>query len=138
MHSRPLFMTHRNQWLGAPVYPVLLAGLFTILEVETKAFLVAAAILNSLSAVTAGVIYKIGARQFGDRVGLWAAWGWALYPYVVLLVGLLWEATLSALILCCAIYRTLKTGSSESRGDWMLGAAAGGSKRSPVGNGDRG
>ena len=85
-------------WI-APVYPVLLAGPFTIFEVETKALLVAAAILNSLcAAMTAGVIYKIGARQFGDRVGLWAALAWALCRYVV--VGLLWEATLSALILC--------------------------------------
>jgi len=84
-------------WI-APVYPVLLAGP-TIFEVETKALLVAAAILNSLcAALTAGVIYKIGARQFGDGVGLWAALGWALCRYV--LVGLLWEATLSALILC--------------------------------------
>ena len=84
-------------WI-APVYPVLLAGPFTIFEVETKALLVAAAILNSLcAAMTARVIYKIGARQFGDRVGLWAALAWALCRYVV--VGLLWEAPLSALIL---------------------------------------
>jgi hypothetical protein len=47
-------------WI-APVYPVLPAGLLTILEVETKAFLVPAAILNSLfAALTAGVSYKIG------------------------------------------------------------------------------
>ena len=57
-------------WI-APLCPLLLAGLFTSLEVETKAFLVPAAILNSrFAALTAGVIYKIGARQFGDRARL--------------------------------------------------------------------
>lgn len=36
-------------WI-APLYPVLLAGVFTILEMETKALLVPAAILNFLFA----------------------------------------------------------------------------------------
>ena len=111
-------------WI-APVYPLLLAGIFDIVGVETKASFVAAAILNSLfAALTAVMIYKIGARQFEESAGMLAAWGWALCPYLLLLVGLMWEAVLSALILSCAIYLTLKTVSSQKPRDAILCGAA--------------
>jgi len=107
-------------WI-APVYPMLLAGIFTILGVETKASLVTAAALNSLfAALTAVVIHKIGSRQFGERIGAIAAWVWAVCPYLMLLVFLMWEAALSALLLSCAIYLTLRAELSSRKRDWIV------------------
>src|SRR5580704_1063527 len=61
-----------------PVYSYLLAGIFKIFGIETKASVIAALSLNSLfSALTCVPVFLIAKRAFGDRVAKWAGWGWA-------------------------------------------------------------
>jgi len=60
-----------------PVYSYLLAGIFKVFGVETKASVLAALSLNSLiSALTCVPVYLIARRGFGERVAKWAGWGW--------------------------------------------------------------
>ncbi len=67
-----------------PVYSYLLAGIFKVFGIETKASVIAALSLNSVfSALTCVPVFLIAKRAFGDRVAKWAGWGWALSPYGV-------------------------------------------------------
>src|SRR5271165_429254 len=67
-----------------PVYSYLLAGIFKIFGIETKAAVLAALSLNSLfSALTCVPVYLLAKQAFGPRVAKWAGWGWALSPYGV-------------------------------------------------------
>lgn len=65
-----------------PVYSYLLAGIFKVFGVESKASVLVALSLNSLfSALTCIPVFLIARRAFGERVAKWAGWGWAFSPY---------------------------------------------------------
>src|ERR1700722_17017311 len=65
-----------------PVYSYLLAGLFKIFGIETRASVLGALSLNSFFSAFTGVPVFLLARQaFGQRVAKWAGWGWAFSPY---------------------------------------------------------
>ena len=65
-----------------PVYSYLLAGIFKIFGIETKASILAALSLNSMfSALTCIPVYLLSRQAFGARVAKWAGWGWAFSPY---------------------------------------------------------
>ena len=67
-----------------PVYSYLLAGIFKIFGIETKASVLAALSLNSFfSALTCVPVYLLARQAFGERVAKWAGWGWAFSPYGV-------------------------------------------------------
>ena len=67
-----------------PVYSYLLAGIFKIFGIETRASVLAALSLNSLfSALTCIPVFLFARRAFGERVAKWAGWGWAFSPYGV-------------------------------------------------------
>src|SRR5271168_2274466 len=67
-----------------PVYPYLLACIFKVFGIETRASVLAALSLNSLfSALTCVPVFLFARRAFGDRVAKWAGWGWAFSPYGV-------------------------------------------------------
>src|SRR5579872_3033067 len=67
-----------------PVYSYLLAGIFKIFGIETRASVLAALSLNSLfSALTCVPVVLIARKVFGERVAKWAGWGWAFSPYGV-------------------------------------------------------
>src|SRR5579862_8286711 len=58
-----------------PVYSYLLAGIFKIFGIETKASVLAALSLNSLSsALTCIPVFLIARKAFGERVAKWAGW----------------------------------------------------------------
>src|SRR5690349_19019080 len=59
-----------------PVYSYLLAGIFKIFGIETKASILAALSLNSVfSALTCIPVYLLARDAFGERVAKWAGWG---------------------------------------------------------------
>jgi len=67
-----------------PVYSYLLAGIFKVFGIETRASVLAALSLNSLfSALTCIPVFLLARQAFGDRVAKWAGWGWAFSPYGV-------------------------------------------------------
>ncbi|HEV2117326.1 MAG TPA: glycosyltransferase family 39 protein [Terriglobales bacterium] len=106
----------------APLYPFLLAGVFKFFGVYTHASAWVIMALNSLfSGLTCLVIYRIGERLFGPQPARWAAWTWALFPYAIYWpVRVVWETSLSALLLSLAILLPLRLAENSRRRDWLL------------------
>jgi len=73
-------------------------------------------VLNSIfSALTCFVILGICRRTVGVQAGLWAAWTWALFPYFIQWpVRWIWDTSLSALLMACIVYLTLRLAHSHS------------------------
>ena len=99
--ANPLFeKTGPTAWM-APVYPYLLAGIFKLFGIYSKASAVAALSLNSLlSALTCLPIFCLARKSFSELTAIRAAWAWALFPYALYLsADSVWETCLSALLL---------------------------------------
>jgi hypothetical protein len=117
-------------WLP-PLYPLLLAGVFKVFGVYTRASGFVILALNSLfSAAVVPAVYEIGARCFDAKgiarrasvkatpVGLWAAWVWAVYPAALqYAVHWIWEMSLTVAFL---------------RGCWWWRCGCEGRENSPV------
>jgi hypothetical protein len=111
--------TGPTAWLG-PVYPALVAVSFLFFGVLTPASALAVMIFNAIcSALTGWVVYRIARFVVNERAGLIAGWLWALSPYVMLMPFILWDTSLSALVLGYAFLRTLDLNNGRAR-DWML------------------
>ena len=99
--SNPLFgKTGPTAWL-TPVFPYLLAGIFKIFGVYSKASAIAALALDCLlSALTCVPVYFIARKNFGDSTALWAGWIWAFFPYAIFFsADFIWATTLTTLLL---------------------------------------
>jgi hypothetical protein len=92
-----------------PVYPAILAGLFWIFGVYTKASAVAILSLDSLfSALTCVPVYFIARKSFGARVAWWAGWLWAFFPYAIYFSAeFIWATTLTTLMLSSLFWAAL-------------------------------
>lgn len=106
----------------APLYPFLLAEVFKLFGVYTLASAWVILALNSIfSALTCLVVYRIGDRLFGSQPARWAAWTWALFPYAIYWpVRIIWETSLSALLLSLAVLLPLRLEQNSRRRDWLL------------------
>ncbi len=99
--SSPLFAeTGPTAWMS-PVYPYIVAGVFKVFGIYTKASAVVLLSLNALtSALTCIPIFFIARRTFGERAAKWAGWGWVFFPYAVYFpVERIWETWLATLLL---------------------------------------
>ena len=107
--------------LVPPLYPGILAAIFKIFGVYTRAAAIAILSLDSLfSALICAVIYRIGERVFDRRTARWTAWAWALFPYAIYWpVRMVWETSLSALLMSLAILQTLRCDIDESPRQWL-------------------
>jgi 4-amino-4-deoxy-L-arabinose transferase-like glycosyltransferase len=105
----PLFgWTGPSAWM-APGYPVLLAGVFKLFGIYSKA---SAYVILSLNCFFAGLtcfpLRSIARTAFGDRTGVAAAWAWALFPYSFdFAAGVVWSTAFSALLLTSAVAATI-------------------------------
>jgi 4-amino-4-deoxy-L-arabinose transferase-like glycosyltransferase len=104
-----------------PVYPFLIAGVFKLAGVYSKASaLIMLTLQDLISALTCVPIFLIGMRTMGPRVALWAGWTWAVFPYSVYIanhdVG---DPALSALLLSLLFLFALKLEKSERWRDWL-------------------
>jgi hypothetical protein len=93
-------------WM-APGYTLVLAAIFSLFGVYSKASVVAAMVLNALlSSATAMLIFRFGEEQFGSRCGYVAALLWSgSYP-VILASFLPGEAALAGLCFLVALRAT--------------------------------
>jgi hypothetical protein len=100
--------TGPSAWM-APVYPVLLAGIFRIFGVRTFESFVAAVGLNILfSALVCVPLFFAGKRIAGTVVAAGAAWLWAIFPNAILnTFQSMWEASLAALLVALILWMTL-------------------------------
>ena len=104
-----------------PVFSYLLAGIFKVLGIETKASIIAVLALNSFfSALTCVPVYLIAKRAFSDRVAKWAGWGWAFSPYgVYYSADWAWSTPLVTLELACLFYFAWRIEGSSRKRDWL-------------------
>ncbi len=114
-----------------PLYPLLIAAGFKLFGVYTLKAAFALLALNSVfSALTALLVYEVGARCFGPRNALWSGWIWALYPAAgQYATRWLWEMTLTTLLFTAVIVLALRMrrigepdaiGDAQSLSRWLL------------------
>ena len=110
-------------WI-APVYPYLLATIFSLTGLRSN--LAAATIMTMqslISALTCIPLYGIAKKAFDERTARWSAWGWALFPYAVLIpVLFIWETTLSAFLLTTLCYLCMDLPNKTIKGHLAIGA----------------
>src|SRR5271169_2308107 len=111
-----------------PVYSYLLAGLFKIFGIETRASVLAALSLNSLfSALTCVPVFLFARQAFGERVAKWAGWGWAFSPYGIYYgADWAWSTCLLTLELAWLFLFAWRLEKSSRTRDWLLFGLIGG------------
>jgi hypothetical protein len=107
-------------WL-TPVYPLLVAGIFKIFGVYTRAAFLAAIFLNIIfSSATCLPIFYAGKRISGGGAGSGGAWLWALFPNAILIpFEWIWDTSLAALLAATLLWATLELAESERWRDWI-------------------
>jgi 4-amino-4-deoxy-L-arabinose transferase-like glycosyltransferase len=111
--------TGPTAWL-APVYPLLLAGIFKMFGVFTLRSFFAAVFLNVAFSTAACVpIFYAGKRIAGLGVASGAAWLWAIFPNAIIIpFEWIWDTCLSALLAATILWATLKVAESQKFRDW--------------------
>ena len=113
--------TGPTAWV-APVYPLLIAGIFRIFGVETIRSFFAAISMNILfSAATCLPIFYVGKRIAGLGTAVAAAWFWALLPNAVIFpFEWIWDTSLTALLAATLLWATLELAGSQRLRDWGI------------------
>ena len=93
-----------------PLYPLLIAAVFNLTGIYTPLSAWILLTLNSVfSAATALCVYEIAARCYNQRVALWSAWIWALYPAAMqYAVRWIWETSLSTFLFAAVLVLALR------------------------------
>lgn len=119
--SSPLFAdTGPTAWM-TPVYPYLVAGVFRIFGIYTKASAVVLLSLNALfSALTCLPIYLFARKSFGIRTAFWSGWTWVFFPYAIYFpVERIWETWLATLLLAVLFLLTLHLADGRGTKLWI-------------------
>ncbi len=104
-----------------PLYPYLLAGVFKVFGLFTKASAIAILTINSLfSALTVIPVVGIARRTSGERVARYAGWIWVFFPYAIWAAAeRIWENSLTTLFLALLIWCTLALDERATRRRWI-------------------
>jgi hypothetical protein len=104
-----------------PVYPYLVAGVFKLFGIYTaSSALVLLTLNNVVSSLTCLPIFLIARKVFGLHVAVWAGWTWAIFPYSIGLSNtVIWETSLTTLLLTLAVLVTLYLEKSNRLFDWI-------------------
>jgi 4-amino-4-deoxy-L-arabinose transferase-like glycosyltransferase len=104
-----------------PVYPSLLAGVFRLFGIYTKASALAILSLDSLfSALTCIPVFLIAQRSFGRRTAVRAGWAWAFFPYAIYFsADFIWVTTLATLMLALLFLAALHFEDSPRVALWI-------------------
>ena len=107
--SNPFSTTTGPTAWEPPVYPFLIAAVFKLFGIYTRASAVVLLTINSLcSALTCVPIFLIAKRCFTVKLAIWTAWLWALMPPVMYwCTRWVWETSLAALVLAAIFWLTL-------------------------------
>jgi 4-amino-4-deoxy-L-arabinose transferase-like glycosyltransferase len=113
--------TGPSAW-AAPVYASVMAAVFRIFGVYTRASAFVMLAFNSVFAsLTCWTLYRIGERVYNEPVGRGAAWTWAVFPYIVYWpVRIIWEVSVSTFLLSLALWLTIRMLDRPRRRDWLL------------------
>ena len=104
-----------------PVFVFLLAGIFALFGIYSKASLLVALFFNcAFSALTAIPVYGIAKKCFSARAGVWAAWLWAVFPYSVYWAASTpWATPLMTLLFTTLVFFALELDSTSSLRSWL-------------------
>jgi len=104
-----------------PLYPYLIAGVFRLTGVYSNASALILLTLNSIvSALTCIPIFLIAKKCFNETVAAWAAWMWAVLPFVMFYsTRWVWETSLAALLLTVILWLTLQLEENEGPAPWV-------------------
>jgi 4-amino-4-deoxy-L-arabinose transferase-like glycosyltransferase len=129
--SNPYWADTGPTALLCPVYPYLMASVFAIFGVYTKASALVFLALNSFfSAITAVPIYFIARKGFDLRTAKLAAWVWTFFPYAIYFsAATMWYHSFTGLLLASLFLFALSLASSNRLSAWagfgvLIGFAA--------------
>jgi len=105
-----------------PLYPFLIAGVFKIFGIYTRASALVLLSINSLfSAFSCIPMFFIARRCYGDRVAIWSSWAWALLPPIIFAsTRYVWETSLAALLLAVIFWLTLVLEGKDGFIPWFV------------------
>jgi len=114
------FVSDQASAIMPPVYPLIVAGLFEVFGVHTAASIFAVHAFDCLTNALACIpIFLLGRRSIGPRVGLWAGWAWAFFPYgIYFAAAWAWSTHLLLLSLCWLLYLAQELEISPRLGLW--------------------
>ena len=116
--------TGPTAWV-APVYPFFVSLVFRLFGINSE---MSTAVVLTVQCFIAGgtgiAIFALGKRTFGERVGFWAAWIWAVSQFFFRWsTSWVWDFTVSALLLTVVLIVTLDLAHDGSTKLWVrLGA----------------
>lgn len=112
--------TGPTSWLP-PLYQWIMAGVFELFGIKTKASAAVILTLNCIfDSITILPIFLIAWRTFGQKVALWSAWTWALFPYAIYwAIHTNWDTCLSTMIMTFAFWLTLEVGGGAGWKKWI-------------------
>ena len=112
--------TGTTAWL-APVYPLLLAGIFRIFGAFTLHAFYAAVALNIFFSTAVVVPLYFAAKRFGGvAIASVAAWLWAVFPNAfVIPFEWIWDTCLSALLGAAILWATVVLPGSRRSAAWI-------------------
>jgi 4-amino-4-deoxy-L-arabinose transferase-like glycosyltransferase len=107
--------------LMPPVYPLLLGGIFNVFGICSTQSAIFALSLDSLfSALTVIPLFFLARRSFGERVAMWAGWGWAFSPYGIFVAAdWIWVTCLVTFLLVLLFLIALKLEDSDKLLPWL-------------------
>ena len=119
--SNPMTLYTGPTAMLTPVYPYLVAAIFKLFGIYSKASAIVLLSLNSLfSALTCVPVYFIAQRSFGNRSAKIAAWIWAFFPYAIFLsASMIWETCLTTLLLCLILWSSFQLDDATGLSAWM-------------------
>lgn len=104
-----------------PLYPFLIAAVFKLTGVYShlSAFILLA--INSIfSALTCIPIFLTARKCFSEKVAVWSAWAWVLFPPVMYwCVRWVWETSLAALLMALIFWLMLKMEELDGEMPWI-------------------
>src|ERR1700693_4139970 len=111
--------TGRTAWL-APIYPLMIAGIFKIFGVFTTRAFFAVVFLNIIfSSAACAPVFFVAKRIAGLGTAAFAAWLWALFPNAIMVpFEWIWDTSLSALLAATILWATLVLAESDRVQDW--------------------
>jgi Dolichyl-phosphate-mannose-protein mannosyltransferase len=113
--------TGPTAWL-APIYPLLVAGIFKLFGIFTLQSFAAAVLLNCIFSATAAMpLFFVGKRIGGLVTAAVAGWIWAIFPSgIILPFEWIWDTSLSVLLAAGLLWATLALENSSKRRDFAL------------------
>jgi 4-amino-4-deoxy-L-arabinose transferase-like glycosyltransferase len=114
------FVSDQPSAIMPPVYPLIVAGIFKVFGVHTATSIFTVHAFDCLTNALACIpIFLMARRSFGPRVGLWAGWAWAFFPYgIYFAAAWAWSTHLLLLSLCWLLYLAQDLEVSPRLGLW--------------------